>query len=44
MQANAVNGWRELLARVFTSFDAEYGLTPEWLVNPDTNRRLKLDS
>lgn len=43
MQANAVNGWREVLARVFAGFDAEYGLTPEWLVNPGTNRRLKLD-
>jgi hypothetical protein len=43
MQANAVNGWREVLARVFAGFDAEYGLTPEWLVNPDTNRKLKLD-
>jgi hypothetical protein len=43
MQANAVNGWREVLARVFAGFDAEYGLTPDWLVNPDTNRRLKLD-
>jgi hypothetical protein len=43
MQANAVNGWREVLARVFAGLDAEYGLTPEWLVNPDTHRRLKLD-
>jgi hypothetical protein len=43
MQANAVNGWREVLARVFTGIDAEYGLTPEWLVNPDTKRKLKLD-
>jgi len=43
MQANAVNGWREVLARIFAGLDAEYGLTPEWLVNPDTNRRLKLD-
>jgi PcrA/UvrD tudor domain len=43
MQANAVNGWREVLARVFAGFDAEYGLMPEWLVNPGTNRRLKLD-
>jgi hypothetical protein len=43
MQANAVNGWREVLARVFAGFDAEFGLTPEWLVNPETNRRLKLD-
>lgn len=43
MQANLVNGWREVLARVFEGFDIEYGVTPEWLVNPDTNRRLKLD-
>ena len=43
MQTNWVNGWREVLARVFAGFDIEYGLTPEWLVNPETNRRLKLD-
>jgi hypothetical protein len=43
MQANAVNGWREVLARVFAGFDVEFGLMPEWLVNPETNRRLKLD-
>jgi hypothetical protein len=43
MQANLVNGWREVLARVFDGFVTEYGLTADWLVNPDTNRRLKLD-
>ena len=43
MQANAINGWREVLARIFDGFDTEYGVMPEWLVNPDTNRRLKLD-
>jgi len=43
MQANFVNGWREILARIFDGFVVEYGLTPEWLVNPETNRRLKLD-
>jgi hypothetical protein len=43
MQANLVNGWREVLARVFDGLVTEYGLTPEWLVNPETNRRLKLD-
>lgn len=32
-----------MLARVFDGFVTEYGLTPEWLVNPGTNRRLKLD-
>jgi hypothetical protein len=43
MQPNLVNGWREVLARVFDGFDAELNLSPEWLVNPETNRRLKLD-
>ena len=43
MQANSVNGWREVLARIFDGFDVEYGVTPDWLVNPDTNRKLKLD-
>jgi hypothetical protein len=43
MQANLVNGWREVIERIFTGFDAQYSVTPEWLVNPDTNRRLKLD-
>lgn len=43
MQANLVNGWREVLARVFDGLVTEYGLTPEWLINPETNRRLKLD-
>jgi hypothetical protein len=43
MQANLVNGWREVLARIFDGFETEYGVSPEWLVNPDTNRRLKLD-
>src|SRR5512134_101248 len=40
---NVINGWREVLARVFDGFETEYGLTPEWLVNPETRRRLKLD-
>ena len=31
------------MARVFDGFVTEYGLTPDWLVNPETNRRLKLD-
>ena len=43
MQANLVNGWREVLARIFDGFEFELGLSPEWLINPDTNRRLKLD-
>ena len=43
MQPNLVNGWREVLARIFEGFGAELNVSPEWLVNPDTNRKLKLD-
>ena len=43
MQPNLINGWREVLARIFDGFETEYGVTPEWLINPETNRRLKLD-
>lgn len=37
------NGWHEVLARVFDDFTAHYDVSPEWLINPETNRRLKLD-
>jgi hypothetical protein len=37
------NAWREVLARVFEGFVARHDVTPDWLVNPETNRRLKLD-
>ncbi len=40
---SAISGWREVLARIFDGFETEYGLSPEWLINPDTHRRLKLD-
>lgn len=39
----AMNGWREILARVFDSFTVQPNVSPEWLVNPATGRRLKLD-
>lgn len=39
-----INAWREILARVFEGVDAQFNVTPEWLVNPATNRRLKLDT
>ncbi len=39
----AMNGWREILARVFEGFQAEDNISPVWLVNPATRRRLKLD-
>jgi hypothetical protein len=38
-----MNGWRELFARIFEEFDTQFNVVPEWLVNPATNRRLKLD-
>jgi hypothetical protein len=38
-----MNAWREILARVFTSVSAQDNVTPEWLINPATKRRLKLD-
>jgi hypothetical protein len=38
-----INAWREVLARVFDGFLTEYDVSPDWLVNPETNRRLKLD-
>jgi hypothetical protein len=38
-----LNAWREILARVFAGFAERRDVSPDWLVNPDTNRRLKLD-
>jgi hypothetical protein len=37
------NGWREIFARLFEGEQVQLNLTPEWLVNPETKRRLKLD-
>ncbi|MEA3337732.1 MAG: hypothetical protein U9R25_17695 [Chloroflexota bacterium] len=35
--------WREILARVMDSFDHQDNISPDWLINPATGRRLKLD-
>ncbi|MCB9138208.1 MAG: hypothetical protein H6642_07675 [Caldilineaceae bacterium] len=35
--------WREILARIFIDFDCRENDSPEWLINPATRRRLKLD-
>jgi hypothetical protein len=40
---NRSNAWREVLERIFAGFQAQDNATPEWLVNPKTGRRLKLD-
>ncbi len=38
-----LNAWREIIARIFEGFDTQFNISPDWLINPDTNRRLKLD-
>jgi hypothetical protein len=43
MSWSNLNAWREILARVFEGFAERRDVTPEWLVNPDTHRKLKLD-
>ena len=35
--------WQEILAQVFAGFELENDIAPEWLINPATGRRLKLD-
>jgi len=35
--------WQEILAQVFEGFEVEKDITPDWLTNPATGRRLKLD-
>jgi len=35
--------WQEILARVFEGFEVESDIAPDWLINPATGRRLKLD-
>jgi hypothetical protein len=38
-----INGWREILARIFDGCKVELNVSPPWLINPATRRRLKLD-
>lgn len=38
-----MNAWREIFARVFADLKCQFNVSPEWLVNPATNYRLKLD-
>lgn len=40
---SVVNAWREVLARVFAGVSVQENVTPSWLTNPETGRRLKLD-
>lgn len=43
--SNATNilGWREILARVLDGFQCQEEVSPAWLINPATNRPLKLN-
>lgn len=38
-----LSAWREMLARIFDGFAERDNVSPDWLVNPSTNRKLKLD-
>ncbi len=37
------NAWREIILRAFDAFKRMENYSPEWLINPETNRHLKLD-
>jgi hypothetical protein len=37
------NAWREIFTRIFENVEVKVNVSPEWLVNPATSRRLKLD-
>jgi hypothetical protein len=39
----SISAWRELLARTFAGYKELDNVSPDWLVNPATNRKLKLD-
>jgi hypothetical protein len=39
----AMNAWREILARIFDDIPGQDNISPPWLINPATRRRLKLD-
>ncbi|HEY54363.1 MAG TPA: hypothetical protein G4N94_13010 [Caldilineae bacterium] len=36
-------GWNEILARIFSGFQTQRNTSPNWLINPATRRKLKLD-
>lgn len=41
--ALTIMAWQEILARIMQGFECQTDVSPDWLVNPATNRRLKLD-
>ena len=40
---SSLMAWREILTRVLEGFECQEDVSPEWLRNPHTGRRLKLD-
>ncbi len=36
-------GWNEILARIFDKIKTQRNVSPDWLINPSTRRKLKLD-
>jgi hypothetical protein len=40
---SSISAWNEILARTFGDLRSQHNVSPEWLVNPTTRRRLKLD-
>ena len=43
MLISNINAWREILARIFEGLAVEQNISPDWLINPQTKRQLKLD-
>ena len=38
-----MNAWQEIQARIFEGFTIQSNVSPAWLINPATRRKLKLD-
>ncbi len=38
-----MNAWQEIQARIFEGFIVQSNVSPAWLINPATRRKLKLD-
>jgi hypothetical protein len=36
-------GWNEILARIYDGFRTQRNISPDWMINPATRRKLKLD-
>lgn len=39
----SMNAWNEILARILDDFESQNNVSPDWLINPATKRKLKLD-